>query len=117
MILTFTVPGKPQGKQRPRVVSGRAYTPNETVMFERSVGFCALAERPRGWPLDATYRVTIAARYADKRLRDLDNLIKSVLDGLNGVAWKDDSQVIVITAAKETGQHVAETEVSVEVLP
>lgn len=27
-------------------------------------------------------------------LGDLDNLIKSVLDGLNGIAYKDDSQIV-----------------------
>lgn len=116
MILAFTVPGKPVGKQRPRVGKRGTFTPKETVLYERAVGFCALAERPRGWPLDACYRVTIAARYADQRRRDLDNLIKSILDGLNGVAWKDDSQVIAIAAAKEMGRLVAETEVRVEVV-
>lgn len=31
---------------------------------------------------------------------DLDNYIKTVLDALNGVAWKDDSQVVKITGIK-----------------
>lgn len=31
---------------------------------------------------------------------DLDNYVKTVLDALNGVAWKDDSQVVRITGIK-----------------
>lgn len=31
---------------------------------------------------------------------DIDNIVKCVMDGLNGVAWHDDSQVIEIVAFK-----------------
>lgn len=31
---------------------------------------------------------------------DVDNMIKSVLDALNGAAWKDDKQVVCVTASR-----------------
>ena len=31
---------------------------------------------------------------------DIDNLIKSVLDSLNGIAYKDDSQIVTVVAEK-----------------
>ena len=34
---------------------------------------------------------------------DIDNVIKSVLDGLNGVAYEDDKQVVKLTANKYYG--------------
>ena len=36
---------------------------------------------------------------------DLDNLVKSVLDGLNGIAYVDDNQIIDIEARKEYGLY------------
>lgn len=31
---------------------------------------------------------------------DIDNLVKVVLDGLNGLAYKDDKQIVALEAAK-----------------
>jgi Holliday junction resolvase RusA-like endonuclease len=31
---------------------------------------------------------------------DIDNYVKTVLDGLNGTAWEDDIQVVEVTAVK-----------------
>lgn len=36
---------------------------------------------------------------------DLDKLIRAVLDGLTGVAYEDDAQVILIQATKTYGQN------------
>lgn len=46
---------------------------------------------------------------------DLDNVIKIILDGLNGVAYEDDKQVVQITAYKV--YETLEPEVIVEVGP
>lgn len=35
---------------------------------------------------------------------DLDKLIRAVLDGLTGVAYEDDSQVVLISASKTYGE-------------
>jgi Holliday junction resolvase RusA-like endonuclease len=36
---------------------------------------------------------------------DLDNVIKSILDALNGVAYSDDSAVISVTAEKRYAEN------------
>ncbi len=36
--------------------------------------------------------------YRPQRKGDLDNVLKALLDSLNGIAWHDDSQIIQITA-------------------
>ena len=49
---------------------------------------------------------------------DLDNIIKSVLDALNGVAWRDDCQVVGLRGDKmdRTRRDNESLEVTVEYL-
>ena len=115
MKLKFVVPGEPKGKARPRVTqNGCAYTPKETVQYENLVKMeyhrqCGRSRFNDDAPLD----VRIAAYYSipksvskkkkqlmrDRQLRpmkkpDTDNVVKIVLDSLNGIAYHDDVQVV-----------------------
>lgn len=100
--LRFTVPGDPRSKGRPRFVNGRAITPPETRRYERFVGFCAagaIVSSGLKWPThDTAYAVTASVTRPDNRRQDLDNIIKVLLDGMNGIVWHDDSQVREIHA-------------------
>ncbi len=102
MSVRFVVPGRPVPKQRPRVYShGRrvqVYTPPETREYEETVGWCA---RPRfAQPLRGPVRLRVRVYFRDGRGRvpDLSNCVKSIEDGLNGIAYVDDSQVRAIEA-------------------
>lgn len=101
MRCTFVVLGPPVGKERPRRAPARPgqkarfYTPEKTRKYEQAVGWAALSKRPRGWALGAKYRVTLQA-YFDTPRGDLDNVLKSVLDGCNKVLWDDDVQVVEV---------------------
>lgn len=126
---SFTIPGKPFGKQRPRATrQGRMYTPAKTVSFERTVGQIAAQHFPQ--PLEGPVRVQIIATFkpakswSKKKVAehlhrphtqkpDADNCAKALLDGLNRIAWADDSQVFEITVRKvwgETEQTVVHVE-------
>lgn len=121
--VTFTVPGQPVGKGRPRVgkVGGfsRLYTPEKTVSYESLVGYSAaqamagrgLIEAPVFVTLDI--RVQIPASWSRKKQElarvggywpatkpDIDNVEKAIFDGMNGVVWKDDVQVVKVTKQK-----------------
>lgn len=132
-MVTFTIPGKPFGKQRPRVgvIAGhaRVFTPKETVSFERQLGQIARTHFPS--PLDGPVNLTVkavfpipaswskkkqAAMLAQPHTQkpDLDNCLKAIKDGLNRIAWADDSQVARITCWKVWGEQAATI---VEVLP
>ena len=108
--VTFTVPGKPYAKKRPRFsrVSGRAYDPNENAKAEASIGtiamqhFRAASEGPIALEIVATFAVpkswskakTAALIHRPHTQKpDGDNLMKAVKDALNRIAWADDGQV------------------------
>lgn len=128
MLIRFTVPGQPVGKARPRI--GRAggfsrmYTPEKTVSYESLVGWTAaqamagraLLEGAVAVRLDI--RVQIPASWSKKKQDlarcggcwpvskpDIDNVEKAIFDGLNGVVWKDDVQVVEVTKAKRYGEQ------------
>lgn len=130
MTLRFEIPGKPFAKQRPRFsrASGRAYTPGQTVSFERVVGQYAL--EAGAVAIEGPVKLTViavfepAASWAKKKRAaamwnahtqkpDLDNVQKAILDGLNRIAFADDGQVAQIECRKMWGEP-ARTIVTVE---
>ncbi|MEI6449150.1 MAG: RusA family crossover junction endodeoxyribonuclease [Actinomycetes bacterium] len=114
MKVQFTVSGKPQGKQRPRLgKGGRVYTPKATKRFERMIAWAALGVRPRGWALTGRFVVEVVCYFPDERRRDVDNVLKSVLDGMQSVLYEDDSQVVIARAAKWLDRETPRTVVVV----
>jgi crossover junction endodeoxyribonuclease RusA len=96
----FTIHGHPVPKGRPRLGRGHAYTPSTTRAWEEHVGW---AYKEAGGPHYAGH-VEVEMLFRVKgQAGDLDNLQKSLLDGLNGVAWDDDSQVRVLRATLVVG--------------
>lgn len=103
----FTIHGEPVSKARPRFTrTGATYTPATTVEAERAVRAAYQAARIGSADIDpeARYSVDVVFTNGNRRRRDLDNMVKLVLDALNGVAWADDVQVSEIRAAKVQGQ-------------
>lgn len=90
----FTALGQPKPKQRPKVFRGRGVTPVETVEAEKQIRDAFLREFPLWEPLSGPVDVKIAFYMTDRRRVDWDNLAKLVCDALNGVAFKDDAQIV-----------------------
>ena len=101
----FFVPGNPVGKGRPRATrNGHMYTPEKTASYESRVvmaGHAAMAGRPPIFgPVDVLMqiRVKIAPSWPKRRQSaalageifpgskpDMDNVVKAIFDGMNGV--------------------------------
>lgn len=136
-MIAFNVPGAPQGKGRGRIIKmGKRLgikTPEKTVAYEQLIAASA-AEVMRDRPLyqgpvicALTINVPIPASWSKaKRQRaatgvefptatpDADNIIKAIFDGMNGVVWRDDAQVIGLSAIKRYSEQPC---VLVEVSP
>lgn len=100
---------KPTPKARPRfnTVSGRPYTPSKTTDFESLIKFYARTHFAT--PIKGAVEIIINFNFIKAKSSklthhtktpDIDNLIKSVCDGLNKVAYKDDSQIVKLTSSK-----------------
>lgn len=121
LIAWFVVDGEPVSKERPRVVGGRAFTPAKTLAAEDQVAWAfRMAARSYVPPAEGSYGVIVRFFAATKRQRDVDNMLKLVLDALNKLAWADDVQVQEISARKfyvGKNKDLARTEVAIYSLP
>lgn len=135
MSIQFFIPGVPVAKGRPRMTkTGHTYTPKKTEEYEKLVkqsfitacGGNRITDKPV--VVNILFRMPIPKSCTKKQIAemeanlqkpakrpDIDNLIKAVLDGLNGVAYFDDKQVVAISAAKVYGA-VSGTKVSIDEL-
>ncbi len=120
----FTVEGKPQGKERPRFTKRRnktkCYTPQKTVEYEELVQWEYVRQCKSHYFGDNTpLRMTITIYYPiptkvskiDKidmigmkvrptKKPDIDNVVKIICDSLNGLAYRDDAQIVWVVAGK-----------------
>lgn len=113
----FFVDGRPVPKGRPRVTRHGTYTPKSTQEYEAAVR--AAWEQQYIMPfaegdalaLDVAAYFPIPKGTAKKRSAemnrrpylkrgDLDNIVKAVMDALNGYAYPDDAAIYSISARK-----------------
>lgn len=103
-MITFFVEGEPRPKQSFRSLGRHGgYTPARIKAWQKDVAWCAqMAMRRLEMvdPLEGNLSVDLRFFLGNLRRTDLDNLSKAVLDGLNGVAWIDDKQIINVSLRK-----------------
>jgi Holliday junction resolvase RusA-like endonuclease len=103
----LSIPGEPIPKARPRVYGRRAITPQRTLDAEHRIRQAFHERYPDAEPNSGN--VELSACFFMNRVGrpDLDNLLKLVMDALNGLAYQDDSQVIRFHASKVTPDRMA----------
>lgn len=127
------VPGPPKGKKRHRArivfpKQGKPfvheYPDPDGVAYEESIAWCARAAMKGKEPLTGPLEVRVYAmmpvpkswsqKDRDAALTgqilhtsrpDGDNIAKAGSDAMNGIVWKDDSQIVRWTIVKEYAEH------------
>jgi len=121
--IKFVVPGQPVAKGRPKFARrGKfvtAYSPAKTVNYEGLVAHAAAfamvgkdliqgavsvdldirLQIPESWSNKKKIAAANGEIAATKR-SDIDNITKGIFDGMNGVVWRDDGQVVESTQRK-----------------
>jgi Holliday junction resolvase RusA-like endonuclease len=123
MIIVYSVYGEPIGKGRPRFAKRgnfvSTYTPQKTKTYEDEIRLMAKAAMGGSEPLEtpvtvAIYiRVGIPASFSKQKRKDalanilkptkkpdIDNIAKCFLDGMNGIVYLDDKQVVSLHITK-----------------
>ena len=138
--LNFSILGTPTGKGRPRFYRGRAVTPKKTRDYEalvRHEAQQALEHMVQLPNFEAPCEVSIDVYYAvpksyskKQRLQiaesgpwvvrpgnpDLDDVTKSILNGMNGIVYRDGVQVVSLRAKKHwcEGEELPRVDVKIE---
>lgn len=122
--VTIVIEGDPIAKGRPRFTrTGRVYTDARTRQAENTIRAAWLTQatgrEPHVGPVSIRIQFVFQAPVSWPKWRrdlaqyegqvphlgrpDVDNLVKAIKDGLNGLAWVDDSQVTRLMARKDYG--------------
>ncbi|MFR7590254.1 MAG: RusA family crossover junction endodeoxyribonuclease [Longibaculum sp.] len=134
--MEFIIYGEPKAKGRPRFVNrGKfvsTYTPKETLNYENLVKISFDSQIEDKYVIQGEIKATIKAFFSipkstskkkeksmlegnikPTKKPDCDNIAKTILDALNGIAYRDDSQIVELNVEK---YYSHEPRVEVEVL-
>ena len=143
-VVELIILGEPESKQRPRYsMQGgfvRAYTPAKTanyeaiikheykekyggIVFDRDTPIYISVEAYFGLSkgdfgkkgLNKNGREKIEMGYCTKH-KDIDNIVKIVLDALNNICYVDDKQIVVIEASKWWTMNTPRVEITLKEL-
>lgn len=122
MIYVLEIKERAVGKGRPRfnTKTYTTYTPEKTKAFEEKLKMYFIKKYRKPGASENPFKIKILIEFkppkstSKKMLQklcdtpytkkpDLDNIIKAILDSLNGLAYKDDNQIVSINAEKKYG--------------
>jgi len=120
----LTIPGEPKAKQRPKWFKHGTYTPEKTVSYESYIKELFATKYPEFMPKETALTLHIyAGLFMPKstskkkvdmmklgiikpiKKPDVDNLLKTVMDALEKLAYKNDSQIVRVVMDKDYSER------------
>ena len=118
--MAITIIPKPKERPRAAIIGGHAriFTPKTTEAYEKEIRAAWIrnnGDKPEEGPLMARIYFGLPIPKSETKANklqmlqkkvfptkrpDLDNMAKAVLDALNGVAYKDDCQIVTMLSRK-----------------
>lgn len=122
-LIRFKIPGVVRGKGRPRFARRgqyvKTYTDKDTELYENWVKSCFIHSKLQAFEKDIPLycQITVFCEIPESRSKkvkakmannemkptkkpDCDNIAKSILDGLNKIAFHDDTQISTLVVSK-----------------
>jgi crossover junction endodeoxyribonuclease RusA len=111
-VITFQVDGQPVPQGSMKVINGHVIHAkgSELATWRSQIALRAreAGARPHNEPVEIEMIFTMVRPKTVTRLEptvppDLDKLVRAVLDGLTAIAYRDDGQVVRLSACKQYG--------------
>lgn len=106
--MKLTLPYPPQVNHYYTVARGRKILSSKGRAYKDEVGWLTI----RLNPLDGDLSIKVIA-YRPRKVGDLDNVLKPVLDSLKGYAFHDDKQIVEIQALRRDDKTNPRVEVEI----
>lgn len=110
MVYKIEIDITPKAKERPRFSKGNVYTTTKTSNYEKEIGYRWKTKYKNVLNSPLKLTTVFSFKYpkdfkkrknkACTKRPDLDNLEKAVMDGLNKIAYVDDSLVVEKVSSK-----------------
>ena len=119
--IRILIPSEPIPLARARFGGRHCYQPKRNVEYRAVVQEAARSAMNGRKPITSEVSATIKLyrRYKPtaRNYGDCDNHVKSILDGLNGIAYEDDRQVVRCLVVKFQDKENPHAEITLESVP
>ena len=119
-MIEIVIAGEPIPAARPRFSGRRAYQPVRNVEYRREVEITARqamkAKEPLKGALSAVIRLYRKYKVTARQYGDVDNHLKALFDGLQGIIFEDDAQIVRCVVEKFTDKKNPRAEIELREL-